>query len=137
MDYLGPVFSELEPPMLTMPSNIYTSDENYDEWQSKFRNLAYPAYYHHLIHEVEEMGETEHYFRTLRLFRASIYFRLKLLNIESGIDEVRNYINSIPEYVSWLLEYYAFATDIQSAACECQLYLRNCEELCSTTTYLS
>ena len=64
MDYLGPIFSELEPPMLTMPSNIYTSDENYDEWQNEFRNLAYPVYYHHLIHEVEEMGETEHYFRT-------------------------------------------------------------------------
>jgi hypothetical protein len=111
MDYLEPIFSELEPPMLTMPSNIYTSDENYDKWQEEFRNLAYPAYYHHLIHEVEEMGETEHYFRTLRLFRASIFFRLRLLNLQYGIDEVINYINSIPEYVSWLLEYYAFSTE--------------------------
>jgi hypothetical protein len=39
MDYLDPIFSELKPPMLTMPSNIYTSDDNYDEWQNEFRDF--------------------------------------------------------------------------------------------------
>jgi hypothetical protein len=110
LDYLEPIFSELQPPLLTTPAELYTDDASYDKWQREFHDLAIPTYYHHLIHEIEEMGETANYFHTLKSFRASAYLRLRLLNLNEVIDEINNYVNAIPEYVSWLLEYYAFAT---------------------------
>jgi hypothetical protein len=110
-DHLESVFSELEPPVLSIPWQLFGGYRDFDVWKQEFQDLITPAYITDLAHRVEEVNETSDYMQSMISYHSGVYSRLKLLKMEDEIDEVKNYINHAPDYTISYLDYLGFVLE--------------------------
>jgi hypothetical protein len=82
---LQPVFEELQPPILTIPWNLFGTDAEYDNWIDEFNGIAVAAYDNQLKYRIEEPGECLQYLESMKLYQASIYAKINWLKMENAV----------------------------------------------------
>jgi hypothetical protein len=111
MDYLEPIFTELEPPLLSLPLEFMVDDESANKWDEEFDIIARPLFDTNLVHDTEDIQETHPHIISARSYYQSVYYRLRFLNMKYAIEEIRDYANVRPGYIKYLLNYYALVTE--------------------------
>jgi hypothetical protein len=105
LDHLDQIFTELKPPMFTIPWDSFFDKDLYYLWRQEFVDMAYPSYATLKTHSIEAIKESDKYFDSVVRSHMSIYMQLKVLNWEEPLEYIRDYIYHDPKQVSFYFNY--------------------------------